>query len=68
MRNPLREIRTVGSVRGESLGDAMVNLNGHAAGNGRYSQGTPTQRAEALLYSEEACRLPWDDLLKTAPW
>ena len=51
MRNPLREIRTVGSVRGESAGVAMVDLNGHEAGNGGHSQGRPTER-RALLYSE----------------
>jgi hypothetical protein len=33
------EICTVGSVRGESVGAAMVDLNGHEAGNGGYSQG-----------------------------
>ena len=56
------EICTVGSVRGESVGLAMVDLNGHEAGNGRYSQGRPTAR-RALLYSErcpvtlsETCR------------
>jgi len=27
-----------GGVRGESVGAAMVDLNGHEAGNGRYSQ------------------------------
>jgi hypothetical protein len=32
------EICTVGSVRGESVGAAMVDLNGHEAGNGGYSQ------------------------------
>ena len=31
----------------------MVNLTGHAAGNGGYSQGTPTAR-RAFLYSERA--------------
>jgi hypothetical protein len=30
----------------------MVNLNGHEAGNGGYSQGTPTAR-RAFLYSEK---------------
>ena len=45
------EICTVGSVRGESVGAAMVDLNGHEAGNGRYSQGRPTAR-RVLLYSE----------------
>ena len=33
----------------------MVDLNGHAAGNGGYSQGTPTAR-RAFLYSEIAHR------------
>src|SRR5437773_6015812 len=42
LRNPLREICTVGSVREEPPGGAMVDLNGHEAGNGGYSQGTPT--------------------------
>jgi len=47
------EICTVGSgsVRGESVGVAMVDLNGHEAGNGGYSQGRPTAR-RVLLYSE----------------
>ena len=45
------EICTVGSVRGESVGAAMVDLNGHEAGNGGYSQGRPTARW-VLLYSE----------------
>ena len=45
------EICTVGSARGESVGAAMVDLNGHAAGNGGYGQGRPTAR-QALLYSE----------------
>jgi hypothetical protein len=45
------EICTVGSVRGESVGAAMVDLNGHEAGNGGYSQGRPTAR-RVLLYSE----------------
>jgi hypothetical protein len=31
----------------------MVNLNGHEAGNGGYSQGTPPARC-AFLYSEAA--------------
>jgi hypothetical protein len=34
----------------------MVNLNGHEAGNGGYSQGTPTAR-RAFLYSETAGKL-----------
>jgi len=34
LRNPLREICTVGSVREECLGVAMVDLNAHEAGNG----------------------------------
>src|SRR3984893_3663680 len=33
LRNPLREICTVGSVREEIPGGAMVDLNGHEAGN-----------------------------------
>jgi len=45
------EICTVGSVRGESPGLAMVDLNGHEAGNGGYSQGTPTAH-QPLSYSE----------------
>jgi hypothetical protein len=48
------EICTVGSVRGESVGAAMVDLYGHEAGNGGYSQGTPTGH-RPLSYSE---RLP----------
>ena len=50
MRNPLREICTVGSVRGETFG-ATVNLNGHETGNGGNSQGEPTASRD-LLYSE----------------
>jgi hypothetical protein len=45
------EICTVGSVRGESVGVAMVDLRGHAAGNGGYSQGTPTAH-RPLSYSD----------------
>jgi hypothetical protein len=45
------EICTVGSVRGESVGAAMVDLNGHEAGNGGYGQGRSTAR-QVLLYSE----------------
>ena len=55
------EICTVGSVRGESVGGAMVDLNGHEAGNGRYSQGRPTAR-RVLLYSE---RCPVTALIST---
>ena len=47
------EICTVGSVRGESVGLAMVDLNGHEAGNGGYSQGTPT--ADQPLSYPERC-------------
>jgi hypothetical protein len=42
---------TVGSVRGESVGAAMVDLTGHEAGNGRHSQGIPTAH-QPLFYSE----------------
>jgi hypothetical protein len=45
------ETCTVGSVRGESVGVAMVDLNGHEAGNGGSSQGTPTAHRH-LSYSE----------------
>ena len=45
------EICTVGSVRGESVGLAMVDLNGHEAGNGGHSQGRPTAY-RPLFYSE----------------
>src|SRR6202034_3882001 len=38
LRNPLREICTAGSVRGEIPEQARVDLNGHEAGNGGYSQ------------------------------
>ena len=51
MRNPLREICTVGSVREENSWKAMVNLNGHETGNGGNSQGEPTASRD-LLYSE----------------
>jgi len=50
------EICTVGSVRGENVGAATVDLNGHAAGNGGYSQGTPTARW-VLLYSDRRLAL-----------
>jgi hypothetical protein len=43
------EICTVGSV--ESVGAAMVDLNGHEAGNGGHGQGKPIAR-RVLLYSE----------------
>src|ERR1700676_1822255 len=36
---------------GESVGPAMVDLNGHAAGNGGHSQGRPTAH-RPLFYSE----------------
>jgi hypothetical protein len=45
------EICTVGSVRGESVGVAMVDLNGHEAGNGGHSQGMPKAH-RPLSYSE----------------
>jgi hypothetical protein len=51
MRNRVRQSRTLGSVRGESLGATTVNLNAHEAGNGGQSQGTPTAH-RVLLYSE----------------
>ena len=51
MRNPLREIRTVGSVRGETSWVATASLNGHETGNGGNSQGEPTASRD-LLYSE----------------
>jgi hypothetical protein len=35
---------------------AMVDLNGHEAGNGGYSQGTPTAH-RVLLYSESEALL-----------
>jgi hypothetical protein len=38
-------------VRGESVGVAMVDLNGHEAGNGGHGQGRSTAR-RVLLYSE----------------
>ena len=50
MKNPLREICTVGSVRGETSG-ATANLNGHETGNGGNSQGEPKAHRN-LLYSE----------------
>ena len=51
MKNPLREICTAGSVREETFVGAMVDLNGHEAGNGGYSQVKPTA-LRTLLYSE----------------
>ncbi len=49
------EICTVGSVRGESVGLAMVDLNGHEAGNGGHSQGRPTAH-RPLFYSERCVK------------
>jgi hypothetical protein len=40
------EICTVGSVRGESVGAVMVDLNGHEAGNGGYRVERRGPRAE----------------------
>ena len=51
------EICTVGSVRGESVGLAMVDLNGHEAGNGGHSQGRPTAH-QPLFYSERCVKKP----------
>ena len=56
MKNRVRQSRTLGSVRGED-GAGMVNLHGHAAGNGGYGQGdtyscdrsSPTRSCSALL-------------------
>ncbi len=44
-------------MRGESVGLAMVDLNGHEAGNGGYSQGTYSAPASLLLgeMSGNAC-------------
>jgi len=52
----VQQFCTLGSVRGRSL-SVTVNLNGHAAGNGRYSQGdtydpteaSPTRRTVRIL-------------------
>ena len=50
MKNPLREICTAGSVRRDPVGEPMVNLNGHEAGNGGHSQRTPkAHRGTPLL-------------------
>jgi len=51
------EICTVGSVRGESVGAAMVDLNAHEAGNGGESQGTPKAHC-VLLYSDAITPIP----------
>ena len=53
MKNRVRQLRTLGSVRGERRSDAMVDLHAHEAGNGGQSQGTPTACCD-LLYSEES--------------
>ena len=45
------EICTVGSVRGERVGAATVDLNGHEAGNGGYGQGKPNA-SRHLSYSD----------------
>jgi hypothetical protein len=46
------EICTVGSVRGESIGTATVDLNGHEAGNGGYSQGRTYRTLSSPLLGE----------------
>jgi hypothetical protein len=50
LRNPLREICTVGSVRGEIL-VATVDLNAHEAGNGG-KKPRDAYTLPSLLYSE----------------
>src|SRR6266852_9869682 len=40
----------------------MVDLNGHEAGNGGYSQGRPTAR-RVLLYSERCLVIPENEML-----
>ena len=52
------EICTVGSVRGEGVDAAMVNLYGHEAGNGGHSQGIPTAH-QPLSYSERCYGNPY---------
>jgi len=52
LRNPLREICTVGSVRGEIL-VAMVDLNAHEAGNGGQKP-RDAYSLPSLLYSERS--------------
>jgi len=42
LKNPLREICTAGSAREETFVGAMVDLNGHEAGNGGHIQVKPT--------------------------
>jgi hypothetical protein len=57
LRNPLREICTVGSVREEIPGGAMLDLNGHEAGNGGHSQGKPTAyRDSSTQILRQQCR------------
>src|SRR5580658_463524 len=51
LRNPLRGNLHGGVCEGGELGAATVDLNGHEAGNGGYSQGRPTAHW-VLLYSE----------------
>ena len=48
MKNRVRQLRTLGSVRGED-GVIMVNLHAHEAGNGGQSQGEPTVATGPLL-------------------
>ena len=48
MKNRVRQLRTLGSVRGEA-GAAMVPINGHAAGNGGHGQGAAYGRDRPLL-------------------
>ena len=53
LEEPAAVIPHGGVCEGESVGAAKVDLNGHEAGNGGYSQGTPKAR-RAFLYSEIA--------------
>ena len=51
MRNPLRGNLHGGICEGRECRIAMVDLNGHEAGNGGHSQGTPPA-LRPLFYSE----------------
>ena len=66
MKNRVRQSRTLGSVRGED-GAAMVNLPGHAAGNGGYGQGEPTAATGPLLLGVSRPRGSWHKSRSAAP-
>ena len=67
MKNRVRQSRTLGSVRGED-GVAMVNLPGHAAGNGGHGQGEPTAATGPLLLGGRGPSFGPGPPLAPSPW